>query len=89
MADSGVAYYCYTHDQGCLVKGNEIPKKLNYACDSEGKVHNCDWEDVGSFKKDTTGEIIVSLVAEIEKENWNEKWWGENVYDVTMKEISN
>lgn len=86
MADSGVAYYCYTHDQGCLVLGNEIPKKLNYACHSEGKVHNCSWEDVGSFKKEKTGKIIVSV---IEKEDWKEEWWEKNIYDASMNQISN
>lgn len=42
----GIAYYCFTHDQGCLIISRDIPKKINKACSN---CKNCSWEDVGSF----------------------------------------
>ena len=43
----GIAYYCFAHDQGCLIISSDIPKKINKACSN---CKNCSWEDIGSFK---------------------------------------
>ena len=93
MADSGIAYYCYKHDQGCLVQGYRTPNKLAcvcYPCSTKNKLFfsNCDWEDVGTFKKDKNGEYNVCLTVNKRDLEWKDEWWKDNVYDYSMKLIS-
>ena len=92
MTISGVAYYCYKHDQGCLVEGFKTPNILTCVCypcsSSKLIVSNCDWEDIGSFRKDKNGEYMISYSVDKRDLEWKDEWWKDNVYDSGMKLIS-
>ena len=92
MADSGIAYYCYKHHQGCLVQGYKTPNNLTHVCypGSSKKLlfSNCAWEDIGTFKKDNNGEYNVYFTVDKRELEWKDEWWKNNVYDYSIKLIS-
>ena len=83
----GIVYYCFRNDHGCLVIGEDIPRKLNKACSN---CKNCQWEDIGSFKI-----VKRNLILSIPDEKWfdeqNGVWriynFKDNLYNKNMNII--
>jgi len=49
---------------------------------------NCDWEDIGTFKKDKNGKYNVYFTVDKKDLEWKDEWWKDNLYDYSMKLIS-
>ena len=75
-----------------MVQGYKTPNNLTcvcYPCSSKKLFFsNCDWEDVGTFKKDKNGEYNICLTVDKRDLEWKDEWWKDNVYDYSMKLIS-
>lgn len=89
MTTSGLMMYCFKHDNGFLIQGNTIPKKINQWC--EGRISNaCEWEDVGCFKT-TTDEKVELYGPEAswykKRIGWKESYFLENIYDKNMNKL--
>jgi hypothetical protein len=83
----GLAYYCFKESKGCLVIGENIPKKLNKACTN---CNQCQWEDIGSFKI-VNRNLILSVPNQIWFDEMNSGWsihnFKNNLYDQYMDMI--
>jgi hypothetical protein len=83
----GLAYYCFKHDQGCLVVGDKIPQKLNKACRD---CKNCQWEDIGSFNI-VMRHLILSIPSEKffdeQAGGWLIKYFKHTLYNKNMELI--
>jgi hypothetical protein len=84
---TGLAYFCFAHDQGCLIKNiqneSDTPGTINHVC---AGAHNCDWECIGKFRLfEDIPRINKYYYFEnvMETEFWDEKEWKNVVFDLT------
>lgn len=83
----GIAYYCFKHDQGCLVVGPDIPKNLNKACSN---LTDCQWEDIGSFYIENRAlKLSVPNKEWFDEQEggWKIEYFKNNLYDKYMSLI--
>jgi hypothetical protein len=83
----GTMYYCFTHNQGCLIIGNKVPRDINDACIG---CSNCQWEDIGSFTVSMNLEIHgpTQEVFKNSKEEMQNDYFKNKIYDENMRRIS-
>ena len=83
----GIVYYCFKYDQGCLIIGNDIPKKINKACSNYEK---CNWEDIGSFiisKRKLKIDLSDDSLFDKSKFGWKREYFKKNIYNSFMDHI--
>ena len=80
---TGIVYYCFHHNKGCLVCSDKIPKNLEIVCFNECKKNNnCQWEDIGTFSV-KNAKIVIH-----ESNQSDELFYNNNLYDFSMKPIN-
>jgi hypothetical protein len=90
QTSSGTIFYCFAHDQGCLILGDSVPNHLPQVCyGSENSCANdCEWEDIGSFSIHLNGIFSLSCPNYEKSRGWKNSFYLQNLYTSDMQPVT-